>query len=648
LLAELEAVPRRRRRRVVVAAGLVAAGALGLALPQLSGPAEATDPCATIEAELDGVWDADARALVSANFERADEGARALDALDRWRDGWIDERRAVCRASGRAEADASLERAKLSCLTRQRQRVDALVDALGGAALDDERSARALDVLRTLPEAEACEDDLGASLMEPPPADQRQRVAQLQVSIDRATDQRRLGDFDAGFELLRSLEPEVEIAGYGPLTAEFMAERAKFERTASSLERGVELLADAIDLAEVHRHEQLAGELWLSLAMLSFNELDDPEAGSRQLRRALVTWQRLSPSDSIRARLEFARGIERESLGGADDLEAARAHLRRAIELVESSEAPSADLPHYRGDLARLHADDPEAQLALLRQAVADGERVWGPTHPRTADFQYQLGNALLLRGENEAARELLDAAVAGWSRAGEGMRERAASEHSLAQLALGEGDLDAAETHARALAQMRAAYLPPDHADHGDAPSMLAIIAGVRGQHELAIDHAREALRHWESKRDASDPEVLYMRTEIANHAHSLGRVDEAVAAYQSILADALPDAGLVLVTAHLGLADLELNRGNVDAAAEQLHAIVALDLPSLEPQTLTFTVLRALVALRQGGDVAASLAAVRAARKDSALSSEQLHAWIDGLTLSDAERDALRGALD
>jgi tetratricopeptide (TPR) repeat protein/predicted Ser/Thr protein kinase len=646
LLGALEGETRRRRRLAWIGSAVAAASLVTAAV--LISKDQPVDPCAAVERELEGVWDSERRAelereLVGLDVGHAvDSSQRVFAGLDRWSSGWVHERERVCRASDEQRIEPELARLQSACLTRQRQRVEDLVELLQQPGTDGDALASAVEAVAELPPASGCEDELALLGVEPPADGIEEQVEGLRRDVGRARELRLLGRMDEGLTLAEVTERAARELGYGPLLAEALGELAKAELAAGSSTRGLERMQEAIDAAELHRHDSLVADLWLELAMRSFTEFDEAQIGAWQLRRAEVANGRIGASTRSSARLEFARGQLAELRG--DDTEAERGY-RAAIGEAEFDEAARLDLPSYLSNLARIVAkrDRGEANV-LFRSALEIVEAQYGPHHPQTARQLYDL--ALALRDAdpgNDEIVELLERTVEIWTRSHERPhRDLAKAELLLGMLALRGQELDEAEVHARKSASIQTLTLPEKHLERGGTAHLLAVIHSVRGEHEQALEQLEATLAIWEPAYGLDDPRVQRVRSDVAATQLALGEIDDAAEGLALLLPHVQGQPEQVSV--RLQLCEVAVRRGQLEAADTELEAIDTLEPDGLGPHEFSYVLLRALVDLRRGDLQTAMVERVHGARTVTPFTAAQIDTWLDQLELSPPERAALQ----
>ncbi|MFV8753809.1 protein kinase domain-containing protein [Nannocystaceae bacterium ST9] len=643
LLAALEAVPRRRAQR----AWALASGPVlligGLALARLTGAP--VDACAAVPEELAGAWDESIErelsdAFVATGVEHAAASAERVSlGLDAWSREWTDERVAQCRAADEGE----LARARRVCLERQRRSVEILTTVLRDpdvGAVD-----RAVEAVAELPSPSECS---AAELLEGPALASEAkapRVEALRLALAEARALRQLGRADP--QLAGSLVDRAGSLDYLPVLAEAAAEQGRTEIEGGDPRVGLDRLDEAARLAIAANHPRLLAETWTALALFAVSEFPDYSRGGEWLVLAEAAWARLGstelgPSDRERSQFAFARG--RLALAERRRDQALGFH-REAIEL--HGDRDSVILPGLLLGLAEL--TDPSEAIELDQRALAVAERVFGPSHPRTAAVLYSLGVALEARGELERAAPLFERAVAIWTQAhGDPHPDLARAHLLLADRSLQAGDLDDAERHALALASIQAGSLPADHPDLGDAPMLLGRIAGLRGDRALALRYAREALAHWQRSAGPSAPHVLEMRLDIASSELGLGEFAAAELEYRTVLAAS--DDPAIAGVAGLGLAELALRQGQLQLARERLAAVEAIGIEALVHHRITHVVLRFLIESRAGcRDCGEGLAArVDAVMREGEWTDEMVQPWLLELAVTPAEAAQLGLTID
>jgi tetratricopeptide (TPR) repeat protein len=156
----------------------------------------------------------------------------------------------------------------------------------------------------------------------------------------------------------------------------------------------------------------------------------------------------------------------------------------------------------------------PWPEQGLRHAAVHAAEQAWGPEHPHTADFLYDLGEALLDH-DPTAARAALERAIEIWTLAHTEPHPNLAWAHlALASLAFESDALDEAEQHARTCASIQAQTLAPDDPLRGNPHNLLSHIASMRGDSREALAHSLVALEYYQ--REGETETVTQLRYEV------------------------------------------------------------------------------------------------------------------------------------
>jgi tetratricopeptide (TPR) repeat protein/predicted Ser/Thr protein kinase len=578
LLDRLESIPVRRRRAMST---LIAAPLLG-ALGVFASRSDHMTSCEDVSVELDDVWSAQRRldlerTLGSIPAEYAASSAERIGAaLDAWATTWVDTRAEQCRAAASERDPPELAHARRRCLDLQRHQVRALVGIL--LESDREALARGIEAVALLPDPLECSKTWVLDEPEPPPADRIEAIDAVRSTLAELRAQRALGRAAPSIAALALADARA--LGHRPTIAEALAEQGHTEIAAGSPRRGLAALEEAMDLALGIGHRRLFAEVVTALAMHRVSEYPSPDA-KLLLRLAEGAWLDLEPSNRILTSLAYVRA---ELVGG----EEARVQLQQALSTAEDDQRPA---------LLRAIAED----IASHRRAAEAAEAVFGPGHPSTAEFVFNVGIVLRDMGELAQARVELERAAAIWLEAYRKPHPNLARAHLvLAELTMLAGELDLAEAHARKVASIHTATLPVGHRDFGDAPMLLSRIAGLRGDRTSARALAARAIESYERADGPAATAVLQLRLDIA--ASDLGLGDPRAAELEYLRILELAEQPELVALAHVGLAEIELRRGELTRAREQLDIVEAMGVEVLGQQHLSHAILDALVELRSG----------------------------------------------
>jgi predicted Ser/Thr protein kinase len=355
------------------------------------------DACADASAELDPTWNDERRAALDSAFAHitadfaADARARIGTELDTWASAWKVENERACRALHAWEGlNEPRIRAHFAwiCLLRQQHEVETLFEEMTKDP-DARTLARAVVASVELQDPARCNDTLA---LPSPSGSLRREVEMRRETIQRARIQRLLGRTEAALQTIEPLDMNTAWFGYKPLGAETRAEHAYVQLAAGATERGDALLAEAVDLAEIHHHDRLAAQLWTMMADRALTERRDAEEGARLLHRARVAWQRIRPSARELARLAIVIGRLAALEGDRAKLDEAERTLREALDRLGDGDPQR---PEIHVTLAELvAATQPAKALERHQDAVASATQIWGPDHPETAVYVHELALA--------------------------------------------------------------------------------------------------------------------------------------------------------------------------------------------------------------------------------------------------------------
>jgi len=258
--------------------------------------------------------------------------------------------------------------------------------------------------------------------------------------------------------------------------------------------------------------------------------------------------QELADEPTVAAELLDQIGNTYVSLG-QDDL--ARATLAESLAFNERAKHPSLGTAASAGGRLAYYAfTDGDSGKALAQlDAIIERLRGSGDADPeliaQLGKMHELKGNVLYAIGRKEEAREAGRIAAASWAR----VRDAYPAEYLLAEI--GQTDLEAALGHGQAALE-RADRVLADPLLHGkDVPPALALHArGVRvralqalGRHAEAEPLLRETIDTFAAQYGLAGTMTRYWRFRHAETLHALGRLDEAQAVADAVLA--LPPDG-------------------------------------------------------------------------------------------------------
>jgi serine/threonine protein kinase len=484
LLAELRRDPAATRRRMALGAVALALTAtvtgVAVAMTRDDGP----PPCEDGAARIEALWSAERRTALA---EAVGEAAwPAIEARVQPRaDAWVDAYTQACRATlVDAVADEATLHRRMLCLEQRSDELRATLAALGtGSRTAVSNAVEALDLL---PDSAACLDVDAVASGPPLPSDPvlRVRIAEAQRAVAEVSVTRLDRDsLDADAQAERAVTL-ARATGWAPIIANALIERAGI---ASDDDRNRDAVADyedALHLAlgsgsELHALYALTGMAW------PLGSLDRTAEAAQALRVARGIWERLG-----RPRFEEKLLLGAEAHVALHDLRPrdAVAKTREQIALTD----PDVPATILAGDqfnlaLALEQADLLEEAMEATMRAIALSSEALGEDHPMTARY----------RG-------------------------------LASKIALGRGDLAAAEALARRAVDTMEQWFGPDHSSLTQPLDVLAEVLRRQGRHDesLVLRHRNLELRR---RLDPDSSDVTKMETNLAIAMIDHGRLVQA-----------------------------------------------------------------------------------------------------------------------
>lgn len=649
LLAELERDPALRRRRYAVAALLVLAGAIAGGVILRAGAAVTADPCALAGSAVARLWSPEAAARVQTAF-RATNVAYAGAAWDlvRTRLDWYAaalaaERKTTCEATHvRREQPADLVRLQTLCLDGRERHMEALIAELGridaGAV---EHSAR---MLAELPRVEVCRDRESLLLGVQPPRDQAIAVwvQEIREQLATARVQEAAGRYAEARRLAEETLARANAIAYPPVRAEALHLVALVLRngaTAADTTRAEELLLEAVDLAERHRHDELVSEIWLHLVILAYRNHQDLAIAHQWARRAVATSQRPPAGPEQHARALGWLGALHYREG---KYELAEQWQRQALALAEQNHAPAlvvADRLHSLANTLVAMSRLSDARAAYTR-ALALLEAELGDQHPRTARLGHDLALLLIDVGELDRARALLERALAIWTSVhGTESMDTANAHLVLILLEVAAGNDDAAQQHAGRARDILAMVAPGS-----PARARPEIGRGLVAFRNRRFEEALAAFEHGlriQRQAGADSQSVALNLSNIAETLAELGRFERAlstVAEAERMLAGESGVLPVVPALLHKARGLTLMGQGKQRSAVQELERALSLleSQPGnlLEKADVQWALARALDATDQARARALAEAAQtlhRTRGRAGAAVSEEIGRWLE-----------------
>jgi tetratricopeptide (TPR) repeat protein len=562
---------RRRRRTVLGAFALVAAGVAGFALSKTS------PECASWSEEVSAIWGeqsaAEFRARVDAvGLEVADV---ALDNTIASIDGYATSLRealdATCEEAS-TDVDAALLALRRACLDEHRARLEVTVDNLmRQPATAVKHPERALKQLVPLSRCEEAQRRLAyrETVADPRIADLRERRLALAVALATGVD-------DDTVMQMKSLLAEAESSGSDAALVEVRSMLGE-----AMTERG--------QFAEAQRYFESA----LSVALRTA----DPDLQWRPIYGLLFLHAQAGRLEEIKALLPVGRAIV-DAAG-----ESVATHRVQLSNLEGLAYMRAGDLERARSTFAALDGADSRAEgegilnnlgatyylLGRLeeaeqtyRRAFAGYAEKYGPENARSAEIQVNLADVMASQGKFGPAIELYGKSLQTYEHIGlGGSAEYARALHHRGDALFRTGKLvegGAAIDEAIRLLQSTAGAEHPYTVVARHSKALLLLAEGnVEGAREIS----KEDGRAFESFA-ISGPTRAILEAYRGRVALLSGDEAGAVRHYETCL-ETMADSSAhspAVAECHAGLLEVELRRGDIQAAVERLPAArVALD---------------------------------------------------------------------
>ncbi|MEM9462573.1 MAG: tetratricopeptide repeat protein [Myxococcota bacterium] len=518
LLHALQALdsPRRRVASVLgLGLGLVAAGT-GLVYQ-----AEVGQRCTGGQAQLDGLWDDDARSGIVEAIRASvlpyaeDTAERVHQRLDEYADAWVRSYRRACEATTirheQSEAEMSL---RMGCLQDHRAELRAVLDVLRDA--DDDVVTKAVALVDGLPRPSRCDDVQPLARQQqrvPPPWDPEiaRQVSDLRDQLRAIDAQQHAGRYASALEAVDSVVALAEDLSYPPLLAEATLRRGSIQQDHARYDEAEQDLQHAYALAVEHDHEPVELQALTTLAYVAGVRQERHAEGLQWLHAALPLATRLGEQEHIaRAMLARATVLLRQG-----QYAPAEAEYRRAVERLEQALGPEhPDLASARTSLGAVLFRQGEHQAARAQhhRALSILERTLGPEHPRVAYGVNNLAIVLQHLRRYEEAEALHRRALRIFtSSLGPTHPTVGASLDNLGLVLTGQGRLrDAEALHRRAL-RLRRQALGADHPEVANSLDNLAQVLMGQQRWAEAGEQFRRALLIKQAVLGADHPDLVY-----------------------------------------------------------------------------------------------------------------------------------------
>ena len=504
LLAELGRDRGRAARRWGLALG--AAALLGLAASNVhqrrSYQAELEAHRCDATAGLAGAWDDERRAAVhqailASGLHFADDTARRVAArLDAYAAAWSAMRTAACEQNrSGAQSDLLYER-RVACLEQRRADLAALVDVYSAADRDVvTKAVRASAELRPLSPCADAELLLGPVV--PPATEQADaEVRRLRAVLATVRAELSAGKIKPARERLAAADPAIAATTYRPLIAEAQFLVGLAEQTLGDYKAAVAAYEAALWAAEASRHDQVAAEAAIRLALVVGYHQSRLDESALWERLAAAALERRGGPRELEPRWLAARGTVRLRAGQADE---AAALMTAALAAAERINGPNsfeaALLLGNLGSIAGTRGDMATA-IDISRRALAAAEAQLGPDHPDVATVCANTGAAALGRGDFKIALEHLERARGILERSvGADHPDVARIYNNLGSVHARLGDYDQALALQTRSLELRRRLLGANHTDTANSEGNIADTLLQLARPDEALAHVDRAL---------------------------------------------------------------------------------------------------------------------------------------------------------
>lgn len=572
----LAAIERPKSAFVRIAGATLVASAAAVGVAWLwPGLGEIAPRCVDSAQQLDDVWSEAAKAeLVDAFAAVGSPSAsaaaeQAVKRIDEHARQWVAAHRDNCEATTvRAEQPLEVMDRRTACLSRARTELRATVDVLRRADRDAVRHAAEL-VDSLTPVAQCADLGALASEVEPPAQDEAAAVQRIFESLADIEVELEAGNYQRAYDLSLALEPRVGSVRYGPVRTALLLGRGQAQLSLAQYDASIATLEAALASAQDHGETVPMGNI------------------------ARVLWEALARNRPDDVRVDHYRAL-------------AASVARRDPVLAVDFAATEALILQTQG---RLHEAEPKYHVAL-----AEMQRIRGPTDRRTLGLRNELGIVLQHLGRLDEAEVMLRDVISDYQTVfGHDHANTATATGNLGNLLLMMGRLDEAEQHQQRAMMMLESALGPEHRDTLAARANLATVKAERGQaveavamlhdvlataertmgsdaedtsrlraslglflydsgdYKAAEVELRRALLARERALGSDHPKVALSRGQLGLVLHGMGRLEEAESHYRRALEvyeNAYGKDDIKCASMWINLGDLARARGDFDEA--------------------------------------------------------------------------------
>lgn len=647
LLAALAVDPSvGRRRRIVALSVLVLAGLVTTGLWAFEQHRH-KQHVASCQAERDAVWhiwNTERAATLELRFTETGSPAAASswEKTRQWLESYAEElgrlRQHNCMAHRvehtRSEADMALVDA---CLDDHEAKFEALVEVLiearGGMIQHAAHAASNLPLLAS------CMDPRRQAAVLRPPAELREQLHRSSKQLYRGEALRLIGEIDEARELAEASLASAESLDWKPAVAHARLTLARLELDKGEFEQAQRFAELAFRKAAV------AGD---TVLMLDAALLVSQQASNRGQYADADAWIETSAellagagleSSLLAARLAVVRSGNARARGRLAD---ARAHAERGLQLYEM--ILGSDHPALTFALAALAVVLQELEEKKLATAATEREldilaRAYGPDNIRLSNVYNTFGANLHIAGELDSARDYYMRGIAITERLfGPEHPQLIAPLLNIGLLDYERGKLEDARVHFERSQQLNTAV----NGENADSIKLLVNLgntASRQGQHEQALAYFDRCVAILEATQQGRfDLRETFVRSSHADAYLRSGDLDAAYALYERVIEAVLALVGandFRLVRPLLGLAGIDIERGDLDTAEAKLTQAAALIEP--EPERRWVLEFRQAQLLWARGEQQQAVTQLRALRDrpigpkwNSAYAAGEIDAWL------------------
>jgi len=490
---------------VAVAVALAGLGGWYAASNAIPGPA-AADPCAEAAADIEARWDQAARSELTTTIEAVEvpfaktSAEHIMGVLDEHAASLAELRTDTCREEHAGRLATQSARLRRDCLDDARARFDLVLEILATTDRAVLESSSAL-LSRTLTSPEACRFPSWVVLPDDPDRAEERRAISGDVARFYALN--TTGKVEEAQALATTLEARFETVQDGTARGELA--RMLANRLPPAQPRHFELLHIAYAEALRFRDFALAVFIGIDLAQGHTAMLRHEEA-LRRIDETVAVWDAMVATAgyegelpplvaAMRAQLATLRGdVLKESGSMQAAIDASRAGIERWA-AIDGFEGFKVNAYNNLAEVLRQAGEHGEA-MALYDQALDLAIGEMGPSSPRVATIYNNRGGAQIELGNYERGVEDLhkgreiQVALDGEKDVNIGLID-----YNLATVDLLEGRLEAAEAKLDTAVTVWGATLPPAHPYLAVAHMSRGTLARQRGELDLAVELGGRAL---------------------------------------------------------------------------------------------------------------------------------------------------------